>query len=745
MAWQLYRLGRWSFRHRGIVVSFWIGLLILMGVASTTLSGKTSDQFSLPGIESTKAFDLIQERTQTAADGATARLVFQAPDGSKLTDPANQSAVDDALAAVDSKNVQTPADQRVLAQTSEDGTIGYASIQYSKTSIELTDADRTTLEDAAAGAEKAGLEVAIGGDALQEIPETGATEGLGVIVAIIVLIITFGSLLVAGMPLLTALIGVGIGVTSITTLTGFVDLGSTTPILATMLGLAVGIDYALFIVSRYRHEVQTGRSFEEAAGRAVGTAGSAVIFAGLTVIIALAGLTVVNISFLTEMGLAAAGTVAVAVLIALTMLPALFGFAGQRIQGHLRFLKVRDPEARDGKITTGRRWAQFVTKHKAVTFVSGLVVAGVIAIPVASMQLALPDDGTAPDGTGPRVAYDLIAKGFGAGANGPLLVVVDTAGVDGVDAKIAAVNEAVTKVESVDKDVASVTSPVPTDAAALTDFEKQLDETNIATINVLPQSGPSDAKTQDLVDDIRGAVAGGEADVLVTGQTALGVDISESLATAFPKYLLVVVGFAFILLTLVFRSLLVPLKAVLGFLLSVGVSLGATVAVFQWGWLADLIGIDKSGPVLFMLPLLLTGILFGLAMDYEVFLVSRMREEFVHGASAGEAVVNGFTYGARVVTAAAVIMIGVFASFALGDEVTIKSIGFGLAVGILADAFLVRMTLVPAFMALLGARMWWLPSWLDKLLPNLDIEGESLAAHDRETEGKHAKQDVPVA
>jgi RND superfamily putative drug exporter len=745
MAWQLYRLGRWSFRHRGIVVSFWIGLLLLMGLASATLSGKTSDQFSLPGIESTKAFDLIQERTQTAADGATARLVFQAPAGGKLTDAANQSAVNDALAAVDSKNVQTPAEQRVLAQTSEDGTIGYASIQYSKPSIELTDADRTALEDAAAGAEKAGLEVAIGGDALQEIPETGATEGLGVLVAIVVLIITFGSLLVAGMPLLTALIGVGIGVTSITTLTGFVDLGSTTPILATMLGLAVGIDYALFIVSRYRHEVQTGRSYEEAAGRAVGTAGSAVIFAGLTVIIALAGLTVVNISFLTEMGLAAAGTVAVAVLIALTMLPALFGFAGKRIQGHLRFLKVRDPEARDGKITTGRRWAQFVTKHKAVTFVSGLVVAGVIAIPVASMQLALPDDGTAPDGTGPRVAYDLIAKGFGAGANGPLLVVVDTAGVDGVDAKIAAVNEAVTKVESVDKDVASVASPVPTDAAALTEFEKQLDGTNIATINVLPKSGPSDAKTQDLVDDIRSAVAGGEADVLVTGQTALGVDISESLATAFPKYLLVVVGFAFILLTLVFRSLLVPLKAVLGFLLSVGVSLGATVAVFQWGWLADLIGIDKSGPVLFMLPLLLTGILFGLAMDYEVFLVSRMREEFVHGASAGEAVVNGFTYGARVVTAAAVIMIGVFASFALGDEVTIKSIGFGLAVGILADAFLVRMTLVPAFMALLGARMWWLPSWLDKLLPNLDIEGESLAAHDRETEGKHAKQDVPVA
>ncbi|NRQ48755.1 MMPL family transporter [Aeromicrobium stalagmiti] len=743
MAWHLYRLGRWSFRHRRIVVSFWIALLILMGVGSATLSGKTSDQFSLPGIESTKAFDLIQERTDTAADGATARLVFQAPDGTKLSDPTNQKAIDTALAEVDSANVQTPAAQRVLAQTSEDGTIGYAAIQYSKTSVELTDADRTALEDAAADAEKAGLTVAIGGDALQEIPETGTTELLGIAVAIIVLIITFGSLLVAGMPLLTALIGVGIGVTSITTLTGFVDLGSTTPILATMLGLAVGIDYALFIVSRYRHEVQTGKSYEEAAGRAVGTAGSAVIFAGLTVIIALAGLSVVNISFLTEMGLAAAGTVAVAVLIALTMLPALFGFAGRRVtSGKLPFLKARDPEARDGKRTLGRRWADFVTKNKVVTFVSGLVVAGVIAIPVASMQLALPDDGTAPDGTGPRVAYDLIAEGFGAGANGPLLVVVDTQGVDGTEVKVAAVNAAVDKVESVKKDVAAVASPVPTDAAQLADFEKQLAQTDIATINVTPRSGPSDADTQALVDDIRQAVAGGEADVLVTGQTALGVDISESLATAFPKYLLVVVGFAFILLTVVFRSILVPLKAVLGFLLSVGVSLGATVAVFQWGWLAELIGIDKSGPVLFMLPLLLTGILFGLAMDYEVFLVSRMREEFVHGTPAGEAVVNGFQYGARVVTAAAVIMIGVFASFALGDEVTIKSIGFGLAVGILADAFLVRMTLVPAFMALLGDKMWWLPRWLDKALPNLDIEGESLAAHDRAQE---QKEPVPVA
>ncbi|MEO6471452.1 MAG: MMPL family transporter [Aeromicrobium sp.] len=732
MAWHLYRLGRWSFRHRRIVVTFWIGLLLTMGVASSTLSGKTSDQFSIPGIESSKAFDLIKTRTPDAApDGATARIAFQAPKGEDLNSSASKELVLDALAAAKTKDVIATSDPYEMGTISKDGRTAYATVSYSKVSIELTDADKSALEKSPERARDAGLTVAIGGDALQEVPESGTTELLGIAVAIVVLIITFGSLLVAGMPLLTALIGVGIGISTITTLTGFIDLGSTTPILATMLGLAVGIDYALFIVSRYRHEVQTGRDHEEAAGRAVGTAGSAVIFAGLTVIIALAGLSVVNISFLTEMGLAAAGTVFVAVLIALTMLPALFGFAGKRIaSGKLPFLKARDPEGQSGKRTNGRRWADFITKHKVVTFVSGLIVAGVIAIPVASMQLALPDDGTAANGSGPRVAYDLIAKNFGAGTNGPLLVVVDTKNAVNPE---AAVNKAVNSVKGVQKDVASVISPAPdpADVDAVKAYKDQLGKAQYAIITVIPKSGPSEASTQALVDDIRTAVKGSESNggtrVLVTGQTAMGVDISESLATAFPKYLLVVVGFAFILLTIVFRSLLVPLKAVSGFLLSVGVSLGATVAVFQWGWLSDLIGVDKSGPVLFMLPLLLTGILFGLAMDYEVFLVSRMREEYVHGKPAVEAVVSGFQHGARVVVAAAAIMIGVFGSFSLGDDAVVKSIGFGLAVGVLADAFLVRMTLVPAFMALLGDRMWWLPRWLDRLLPNLDIEGESLA------------------
>jgi RND superfamily putative drug exporter len=748
MAWYLYRLGRWSFRRRRVVVSFWIGLLILMGVGAGTLSGKTSDEFTIPGIESIDAFDLIKERTPDAApDGATARIVFQAPEGEQLSSAKYQSAIDESLSSIDSPNVVAPLDASALT-TSEDGRTGFATVSYAKQSVELTDADKTALEDSPEAAEAAGLKVAVGGDALQEIPAQGLTELIGLGVAVIVLLITFGSLLLAGMPLLTAIVGVGIGVAGIQIATGFIDLGSSTPTLALMLGLAVGIDYALFIASRYRHEVHVGRPRDEAAGRAVGTAGSAVVFAGLTVIIALAGLSIVNISFLTQMGLAAAATVAVAVLIALTLLPALLGFVGGRTGGKVPFVKAPDPEDPTVKNTVGRRWADFVTKHRVSTLVAGLVVAGVVAIPVASMQLALPDDGTAADGTGPRVAYDLIAENFGAGTNGPLLVVVDTKNADD---PAAAVSSVVQKVESVRKDVASVVSPVPAAGAtpeAVEAFASQLSDAQFASITVVPKSGPSDADTQALVDDLRDAVAtaDGGAEVYVTGQTAVGVDISEQLAKAFPKYLLVVVGLAFILLMVVFRSLLVPLKAVAGFLLSVGVSLGATVAVFQWGWLADLIGIDKSGPVLFMLPLLLTGILFGLAMDYEVFLVSRMREEFVHGREAKESVVYGFQYGARVVTAAAVIMIGVFGSFALGDEVIIKSIGFGLAVGVLADAFLVRMMIVPAFMALLGARMWWLPSWLDKLLPNLDIEGESLSRHlDDDSADKHAKQDVSVA
>ncbi|KAA1424498.1 MMPL family transporter [Mumia zhuanghuii] len=721
MSWYLYRLGRWSFRHRKGVLVAWLLALVLAGTGAATLSGKTSDNFSMPGLESVEAFDLMKERNpDAAADGATARIVFQAPEGSKITDPEFASVVTQTVTDLGGEDgVISAVDPFQAQQVSPDETVAYTTISYDTQSIDLSEAQVDALEEAPDAGREAGMTVEVGGDALQEMPETGSSELIGIVVAMVVLLITFGSLIAAGMPLLTALIGVGIGISGITALTGFMSLGSTTPILATMLGLAVGIDYALFIVSRYRSEVIAGREPEEAAGRAVGTAGSAVVFAGLTVVIALAGLSVVNISILTEMGLAAAATVAISVLIALTLLPALFGFAKRRItKGKIPGLRQHDPEADDhsGKPTMGQRWAGLVSRRKGVVAVVGVLVAAVASIPVLSLQESLPDDGTAAVDTTQRKAYDMISESFGAGANGPLLVVVDTKDAADPDAAVAAATAAI---EGIDTKVGAV---VPAQV---------IPNADLATITVIPTSGPAEAATQDLVHEIRDAVSGVNADtgadVLVSGQTAVSVDVSEKLADALPVYLALVVGLAFILLILVFRSILVPLSAVVGFLLTVGIALGATVAVFQWGWLSGLFGVDTPGPIISILPLLMVGILFGLAMDYQVFLVSRMREDYVHTGDAQTSVVTGFSHSARVVTAAAIIMISVFGSFIISPMAMIKPIGFGLAFGILADAFLVRMTLIPAFMAIAGKSAWWLPAWLDRLIPNLDIEGDQLA------------------
>lgn len=722
MAWHLFRLGRWSFLHRKLVVALWIALLTLGVLGATILDTKTIDSFELKGIESTEAFDLIDERSGgNSADGATARMVFEAADGQVLTTLENRKAVTAALAATQTENVQSIANPFTTGTVSENGRAAYATITYNNPAADLIDADLAALDIGKELGKQAGLNVAIGGDAITAEHPAPIGELVGIGIAVIVLAITFGSLVAAGMPLLTALVGVGIGMLGITTLSAFVELSSTTSALGVMLGLAVGIDYALFIMSRYQHEVRHGRTLEDAAGRAVGTAGGAVIFAGLTVVIALAGLSVCGIGFLTQMGLGGAFMVLLAVLVALTLLPAILGFAGQKVLGgKIKGLKDRDTEG-DSERTNGLRWIELVSKLKIPVLIAGLLTAAVISLPFTSMELALPDDGVARTGSDNRIAFDTITENFGAGANGPLVVVVDTAGATD---PVVAVNTALEKLQAIGTGIASVTPP-PDEV-----LEQQLFTVEFATITVIPTSGPSDSATRDLVAAIRSAMSDLPADTgaraLVTGSTAVGVDIADKLASVFPLYLAVVVGLAFILLMLVFRSILVPIKAALGFLLSVGISLGATVAVFQWGWLAGLIGVDTQSPVVFILPLLLTGILFGLAMDYEVFLVSRMREAYIHGTPAKQAVVIGFQHSARVVTAAAVIMFGVFAGFALTDQVIIKTIGFALAVGILADAFLVRMMIVPAVMVLVGDKMWWLPGWLDRLLPNLDIEGEAL-------------------
>ncbi|MET8173454.1 MMPL family transporter [Streptomyces clavifer] len=720
MATFLYKIGRFTFRRRRFVALVWVALLALAGFGAASASTATSSSFSIPGTEAQKAFDLLEERFPGgSADGATARVVFKAPDGQKVTDAGNKTEVGKIVAELKSGSDQiaSVADPFKANAVSENGSTAYISVSYEVSSMELTDGTREALEDAGEAARSSGMTVEIGGDALQVMPHTGATEIIGIAVAAVVLVITFGSLIAAGLPLLTALVGVGIGVSLITALANVLDLGSTTSTLAMMIGLAVGIDYALFIVSRYRAELAEGREREEAAGRAVGTAGSAVVFAGLTVVIALVGLAVVNIPMLTKMGAAAAGTVAIAVLIALTLVPALLGFAGKRVMGRKARKAAEAENKPDAKPNMGTRWARFVLRKPVWVLLAGVIGLGVIAVPAASLEMGLPDDGSQPKSTTQRQAYDLLSDGFGPGFNGPLLVVVDTKG--SADGRTA-VDQVSQEIEGIGH-VAAVTPAT---------FNKAGDA---ATITVIPEDRPSSVQTEDVVHAIRDAGADIRSEtgavVLVTGATAMNIDFSEKMNDALLPYLALVVGLAFLLLMVVFRSLLVPLKAALGFLLSVVAALGAVVAVFQWGWLGSLFGVEQTGPIMSMMPIFMVGVVFGLAMDYEVFLVTRMREAYVHGETPGQAVVTGFRHGARVVSAAAVIMIAVFAGFIGSSESMIKMIGFSLAIAVFFDAFVVRMAIVPAVLALLGERAWWLPRRLDRVLPNVDVEGEGLRAN----------------
>ncbi|MEU4168623.1 MMPL family transporter [Streptomyces sp. NPDC026665] len=738
MATFLYKLGRLAFRRRHFAALIWVALLTLAGVGAASAPVAGSSSFSIPGTEAQKAFDLLESRFPgMSADGATARVVFKAPAGEKMADKDNKAAVEKAVKVLGTgSEVTSVSDPFKTRAVSKDGSIAYASVTYEVSGMELKDASKDALKAAAEDARHSGLTVEVGGDALQATPETGSSEVIGIAIAAVVLVITFGSLIAAGLPLLTALIGVGIGVSTITALASALDLGSTTSTLAMMIGLAVGIDYALFIVSRYRAELAEGREREEAAGRAVGTAGSAVVFAGLTVVIALVGLSVVNIPMLTKMGVAAAGTVAIAVLIALTMIPALLGYAGRRVKPageKSKLLGGGRAAKKQGRPNMGTRWASFVVRRPLAVLLLGVVGLGAAAVPAASLQLGLPDDGSQPVSTTQRRAYDLLSEGFGPGFNGPLMVVVDAKASEKPKTVFSTVHDEIKDL----KGVVSVSPATPNKAG------------DTAMITVIADSKPSSVTTEDLVHTIRGTGADIKADtdatVLVTGSTAMNIDFSQKLNDALIPYLALVVGLAFLLLIVVFRSILVPLKAALGFLLSVMAALGAVVAVFQWGWLSGLMGVEETGPIMSMMPIFMVGVVFGLAMDYEVFLVTRMREAFVHGEKPGQAIVTGFKHGARVVTAAAVIMIAVFSGFIGSSESMIKMIGFGLAIAVFFDAFIVRMALVPAVLALLGKRAWWLPKWLDRVLPNVDVEGEGLRAlEEKPRDGDHDRKLVGV-
>ncbi|WFB85336.1 MULTISPECIES: MMPL family transporter [Streptomyces] len=748
MATFLYRMGRAAFGRRRLVVLLWAVLLGVAGAAAAKAPAAGDDGTSfMPGIEAQRAFDLIGERFPGSdADGASARVVFIAPGGEKVTAGEHRAAVDAFVAdAGNGPRVAGAVSPFAADAVSEDASTAYATVTYKVGSADLTDADRSALEAAVDEARDSGLTVEVGGNALASQPAAGgAAEAVGIGLAAVVLLITFGSLAAAGLPLLTAVVGVGISICAILALGSALGLSMTTGTLASMLGLAVGIDYALFVVSRYREERERGHAAREAAGLAVGTAGSAVVFAGLTVVIALAGLSVVGVPMLTKMGLCAAGAVVVAVLVALTLVPALLAMwpkavlsrtahrGGSRTTGgrtaveHTAVEHTTTGERTTGERTTGERrtgaadnggsrWARFVLRRPVAVLLACVAGLGVLALPAADLQLGMPGDEAKPVTTTERRAYDALADGFGPGFNGPLTIVADVR--DAADPR-AAVTAIASRIEGTDG-VVSLSPPQFNGAG------------DTALFSAVPATAPNDERTKELVQTIRAERPGLEDETgavfEVTGSTAMNIDVAQALQDALVPYLAVVVLLSLLLLMLVFRSVLVPVKAAFGFLLSVLASLGAVVAVFQWGWGAGLLGVEQTGPIMSLMPVFLVGIVFGLAMDYEVFLVSRMREAYVHGERPAQAVVGGFRHSARVVVAAAVIMIAVFSGFVGSGESMIKTIGFGLAVAVLFDAFVVRMALVPAVLALLGDRAWWLPRPLDRLLPRVDIEGTGLA------------------
>ncbi|MGV9667898.1 MMPL family transporter [Nocardia niigatensis] len=703
----LGRIGDFAFRRRGLVVSIWAVLLIAVLGLAAFAGGRLDDRFTVPGAESQRALDTLSETAPDAA-GANAQLVFTAPAGRLITEAPYRAVIQRSLETAETApgaiGVTAPQQAGTI---SPDQRTAVGVVHFDGDRSKVTKAAREAVERSGDPARAAGLDVSVGGSAYGAGEmHPGITEVLGLAVAVLVLLITFGSLLAAGMPILSAVFGIAVTVGGLSAVSALAPVSSTALTLALMLGLAVGIDYALFILSRHRSQLAAGLTPRESARRSNETAGSAVVFAGTTVIIALAALSVIGIPFLTVMGLAASGAVLIAVTVALTLLPALSGFAGLRLKPRPGSRTHRRVTA-TGSDSMGARWARLVTARPIVTVVAVAGALLLLALPVLSLRTALPDNGSATTSTGQRAAYDTIAEKFGPGLDGPLVLVVDTADGDPQAASIVA--DSVRKLP----DVAYVAPPQATQRAGQ------------SLVMVVPASAPESQQTADLVHAIRdrvpAAVPGSE--VAVTGDTAVTIDVSQRLSASLAPFLAIVVGLSLVLLVVVFRSVAVPVKAALSFLLSVAAALGTTVAVFQWGWAADLFGVAKVGPVVSVLPIILVGVLFGLAMDYQVFLVSGIREEWLHGRGAGAAIVAGTRHNARVVTAAATIMVAVFASFVFTDDAMVKPIAFALAVGVLIDAFAVRLTLVPAVLALLGRRAWWLPRGLDRVLPKLNIEG----------------------
>ncbi|GMA32954.1 MMPL family transporter [Litorihabitans aurantiacus] len=755
MARLLFRIGRYASAHAVRFILGWVAVLAVAAGSFLAFGGTLATSFDIPGTETSRVTQEIADEVG-GSTGATGTVVFHSSDDAALTpeqqadisatlaeigeldgvaavvDPfateAERAAQAEQLAAGQAQIAQLPADQQAAAgapvleagqrlldaaaelrTVSEDGTAALGTVIFEQTAFELPAEVKESVVEAAQDASIDGVEVDVSSAIATEVAGLlGPGEIIGVIVALIVLVVMFRALLPAFTPLASSIVGVGVGVAGAMAASDVVEMSNVTPVLGVMLGLAVGIDYSLFIMSRHRRQLLAGMDLRESIGLANGTAGNAVVFAGSTVIVALLALNVTGINFLGVMGSVGAVCVLVAVLVSVTLTPALLGLLGTRVLSRRARRTVGHTHHTDTTPTPMR------TSRAVAGGLVGILALLVIAIPALDMRLGLPDGSTEPTDTTAYRAYETTAREFGAGADGPLVVSTRLAE--------PATEETLTLVQA---DLAD--ELMAWDAVAAVAPAGVSPDLDFMIFQVIPTDGPSSESTEELVHDLRAASPLDDGTELgVAGAASGNIDVSDRLSDALPVYLAVVVGLSLIILVLVFRSLLVPLIATAGYVLSLVAAFGAIVAVYQWGWLSGVFGVETPGPVLSFAPIIIMGVLFGLAMDYQLFLVSGMREAYVHGTPARAAVVAGRRSGRAVVTAAAIIMVSVFGGFVFSHLAMVRPLGFGLAIGVLFDAFVVRMLIVPALMHLFGDRAWWLPRWLDRILPNVDVEGSAL-------------------
>jgi RND superfamily putative drug exporter len=733
MSTQLYRIGRWAASRPWWVVGMWLVAAMAVVVASTAFGGEMSDSFDVPGVDSQRATELLSQAGSDQA-GVTARVVAAPIDGGTFAgEPASSAALTELQTSLE----QLPEVVATSQAVSPDGRVAVVTVQYPV----LSELGRENLDDLkhALDAARAGspLQIEAGGELYftYEQPESAARELIGIGAAIVILLVAFGSLIAMGLPIVIALFGLALGIASMSLVTYLIEIPSWAPQIATMVGLGVGIDYALFLVTRHREFMSDGFGVAEAAGRAVATAGQAVIFAGGTVVIAILGLGVAGVPVMTAAGVATSVIVLMMVVASVTLLPALLGLSGgwiNRLGIHRRGRYAAGAVGGHNVVSAGwQRWGRHVSRHAWQYAIGTTVGLLALAAPVLAIELGFPDDGTQPESRTERRAYDLVSDGFGPGANGPLVIAVDLSGAtrnatpgasaDGIVPVLA------TAISS-DPGVAGVAEPVVDTAAG------------VATIVAFPNTSPQEHATFDTVERLRHEVfpdvlSGTGVSAHVGGPTANFGDVANRVSDRLPLFIAAVVVLSFMLLMFVFRSVLVALKAAVLNLLSIGASYGLLVMVFQWGWGKSLIGLESTVPIVSFIPMFMFAVLFGLSMDYEVFLLSRVREEYVATGDNETAVIRGLAGTARVITSAALIMISVFAGFVLGNDPLTKMMGLGLASAILIDATVVRVVLVPATMQLLGDANWWLPRWLDRRMPTIDIDGGFDSGFDGGVEG----------